>query len=276
MHNFTHLKQENQGKTGLGFYADAMVEHDALIGKLLDQVDALGLIDDTIVIYTTDNGPMVCLWPDAGMTPFRGEKNTGFEGAFRVPCFIRWPGVVKPGSTINGMFAGEDWLPTLLAAAGASDIKEKLLKGHKVGETTYKVHLDGYDQTAMLSGKGATARQEFFYFSDDGDLLAFRYDRVKIHFTVQRATGIAVWREPFTTLRAPLIFDLEIDPFERGDVGFGYDRWWYERAFIALPAQALVARFLETFKEFPPRQKPGTFTIDQALEKMQSTVSAAS
>ncbi len=275
MHNFTHVKQRNLGKTGLGFYADAMVEHDALIGKLLDKVDALGLTDDTIVIYTTDNGPMICLWPDAAMTPFRGEKNTGFEGAFRVPCLIRWPGVVKPGSTINGMFAGEDWLPTLLAAAGASKIKEKLLKGHKIGKTTFKVHVDGYDQTAMLAGQGATARKEFFYFSDDGDLLAFRYERVKVHFTIQRTTGINVWREPFTTLRAPIFFDLEIDPFERGDVGFGYDRWWYERSFLAMPIQAIVGQFLATFAQFPPRQKPGSFTIDQALEKMQTAVSAS-
>ena len=276
MHNFTHVKAEHQGKTGLGFYADAMVEHDALVGKLLDTVDALGLRDDTIVIYTTDNGPMLCLWPDAGMTPFRGEKNTGYEGGFRVPCLIRWPGVVEPGSTINEMMAGEDWLPTLLAAAGAPRIKEQLLAGHTAGDKTFKVHLDGYDQTALLAGTGPSAREEFFYFSDDGDMLALRFRRVKIHFTVQRATGIAVWREPFTTLRAPLIFDLEIDPFERGEDGFGYDRWWYERAFIALPAQAIVARFLESFREFPPRQKPGSFTIDQALEKMQSAVSPSS
>jgi arylsulfatase A-like enzyme len=270
MHNFTHVKEADLGKTGLGFYADGMVEHDALVGKLLDKVDQLGLTENTIVVYTTDNGPMLCLWPDAAMTPFRGEKNTGYEGAFRVPCLIRWPGVVKPGSSISGMFAGEDWLPTLLAAAGVPDIKEQLLNGKTIGNVTYRVHLDGYDQTALLTGKGATARKEFFFFSDDGDLLAFRYERVKIHFAVQRATGIAVWREPFVVLRAPVFFDLEIDPFERGDVGFGYDRWWYERSYLALPAQAIVGAFLSTFRDFPPRQKPGSFTIDQALEKMQS------
>ena len=276
MHNFTHLKKESQGKTGLGFYADGMVEHDALIGELLDKVDALGLRDDTIVVYTTDNGPMVCLWPDAGMTPFRGEKNTGFEGGFRVPCFIRWPGVVEPGSTIPDIFAGEDWLPTLLAAAGESGVKEQLLEGKQVGDATYKVHLDGYDQTALLAGKEPSARKEFFYFSDDGDLLAVRFERVKIHFTIQRATGIDVWRAPFTTLRAPIFFDLEIDPLERGDDGIGYDRWWYERSYLAVPIQGIVGRFLATFAEFPPRQKPGSFTIDQALEKMQSAVSASS
>ncbi len=204
------------------------------------------------------------------MTPFRGEKNTGYEGAFRVPCLIRWPAVVKPGSTINGIFAGEDWLPTLLAAAGVPEIKEQLLKGYRAGNTTYRVHLDGYDQRALLSERGPSARKEFFFFSDDGDLLAVRYERVKIHFAVQRATGIEVWREPFVSLRAPVFYDLEVDPFERGDVGFGYDRWWYERSYLALPAQAIVGRFLMTFKDFPPRQRPASFTIDQALEKMSA------
>jgi arylsulfatase len=275
MHNFTHVKPENRGKTGLGFYADGMVEHDALVGQLLDKLDELGLTDDTIVVYTTDNGPMICLWPDAGMTPFRGEKNTGYEGAFRVPAIIRWPGVVKPGTSITGMFAGEDWLPTLLAAAGETGIGDKLLKGHKAGEVTYRVHLDGYDQTPMLSGKRGTARKEFFFFSDDGDLLAFRYERIKMHFAIQEATGIDVWRRSFTELRAPVFYDLEIDPFERGDVGFGYDRWWYERAFIAVPAQAMVGKFLSTFTAFPPRQKPGSFTIDQALEKMSAAAHTA-
>ncbi len=268
MHNFTHVKEDDLGKTGLGFYADGMVEHDGHIGKLLDKLDQLGLTEDTIVVYTTDNGPMVCLWPDAGMTPFRGEKNTGFEGAFRVPCLIRWPGVVKPGSTIAGLFAGEDWLPTLLAAAGEPDIKEKLLHGHTIGSRTYKVHLDGYDQTASLADTGPSTRKEFFYFSDDGDLLAMRHERMKVHFAIQRAQGIDVWRRPFEVLRGPLIFDLAVDPFERGDVGFGYDRWWYERSFVAVPVQAIVGRFLASFQEFPPRQKPGSFTIDQAVEAL--------
>lgn len=276
MHNFTHVKQSGQGKTGLGFYADGMVEHDALIGKLLDKVDALGLTEDTIVIYTTDNGPMVCLWPEAGMTPFRGEKNTGYEGAFRVPCLVRWPGTVAAGSTIKGMFAGEDWLPTLLAAAGETGIQEKLLAGHAVGDRTFKVHLDGYDQTVLLQGTAPSERREFFYFSDDGDLLAFRYDRVKIHFSIQEATGINVWRRPFTTLRGPMFYDLSIDPFERGDSGIGYDDWWYRRSYLAVPAQAIVGRFLESFAAFPPRQKPGSFTIDQALEKMSASGAGAS
>ena len=175
-----------------------MVEHDALVGKLLKTVDKLGLAENTIVVYTTDNGPMVCLFPDAGTTPFRGEKNTNWDGGWRVPALIRWPGMVKPGTIFTDIVAGEDWLPTLLAAAGDPDIKEKLLKGHKVGKKTYKVHLDGYDQLEYLAGKGPGKRKEFFYFSDDGDLLALRYNNLKIHFMIQRANGIDVWREPFS------------------------------------------------------------------------------
>jgi len=271
MHNFTHVKKENLGKTGLGFYADGMVEHDAQIGQLLDTVDKLGLTENTIVIYTTDNGPMVCLYPDAGTTPFRGEKNTNWEGGWRVPALIRWPGTVKPGTVFTGITAGEDWLPTLLAAAGESDIKSKLLKGHQAGDMTYKVHLDGYDQSSYLAGKGVSQRKEFFYFSDDGDLLAIRYDRVKVHFMIQEAKGIDVWRKPFTTLRAPIFFDLAVDPFERGDEGMNYNDWWYRRAYLAVPIQNIVGRTLMSFKEFPPRQKPASFTIDQAMEKLKQS-----
>jgi arylsulfatase len=269
MHNFTHVKKENLGKTGLGYYADGMVEHDALIGDLLNYVDELGLTKDTIVVYTTDNGPMVCLYPDSGTTPFRGEKNTNWEGGWRVPAMIRWPGVVKPGSKFTGIFAGEDWMPTILAAAGEPNIKEKLLKGHQVGDKTFKVHLDGFNQLDYLAGKEAkSARNEFFYFSDDGDLLALRYERIKVHFMVQDATGIDVWRNPFRTLRAPIFFDLEVDPFERGQEGMGYDDWWYRRSYIAVPVQNIVGKTLMSFKEFPPRQKPSSFTIDQAIEAL--------
>jgi arylsulfatase A-like enzyme len=268
MHNFTHVKAENLGKTGLGFYADGMAEHDALIGKLLDTVNRLGLADNTIVIYTTDNGLMISLFPDSGTTPFRGEKNTNWDGGWRVPALIRWPGVVKPGAVFTDIFAGEDWLPTLLAAAGESDIKGKVLKGHNAGSMTYKVHLDGYDQTEYLAGKGPGKRKEFFYFSDDGDLLALRYERIKVHFMIQEAKGIDVWRRPFTTLRGPIFFDLQIDPFERGDDGLGYNDWWYRRAFIAVPIQEIVGKTLISFKEFPPRQRPASFTIDQAMEQL--------
>jgi arylsulfatase A-like enzyme len=276
MHNFTHVKAENLGKTGLGFYADGMVEHDALVGKLLKTVDDFGLTEDTIVIYTTDNGPMVCLYPDAGCTPFRGEKNTNWEGGWRVPALIRWPGVVKPGTKLTDIFAGEDWLPTLLAAAGVPDIKEKLLQGHTAGDKIFKVHLDGYNQLDYLSGKSPKGRRdEFFYFSDDGDLLAIRYQRFKVHFMIQEATGLDVWRRPFTTLRAPIFFDLEVDPFERGQEGMSYNEWWYRRSYLAVPIQNIVGKTLMTFQAFPPRQKPASFTIDQALEALTKSISGS-
>jgi arylsulfatase len=267
MHNFTHVKAEHRG-SGLGEYADGMIEHDGQVGQLLDHLDESGLADSTLVLYTTDNGPMVCLWPDAGATPFRGEKNTNWEGGWRVPAMIRWPGTVKPGTVVTDIVAGEDWLPTMLAAAGVPGIKEKLLAGYQAGATSYKVHLDGYDQTDLLADKGPGKRKEFFYFSDDGDLLAVRYDRLKMHFMVQNATGIDVWRKPFETLRAPLFFDLRSDPYERGQDGMGYDNWWYRHAFYAIPSQQIVGQFLGTFKDFPPRQRPGSFTVDKALEAL--------
>ncbi|MFM8190075.1 MAG: arylsulfatase [Pirellula sp.] len=269
MHNFTHVKKENLGKTGLGFYADGMVEHDALVGDLLKYVDSLGITEDTIVIYLTDNGPMVCLYPDSGTTPFRGEKNTNWEGGWRTPALVRWPGKIKPGTKFEGIFAGEDWLPTLLAAAGVEDIQGKLLQGYQAGSKKFKVYLDGYDQTDYLTGKSdKSARNEFFYFSDDGDLLAVRVDRLKVHFLIQEATGIDVWRHPFTKLRAPIFFDLKVDPGERAQEGMGYDEWWYRRSFMAVPMQNIVGRKLMTFKDFPPRQKPASFTIDQAMEAL--------
>ncbi|PQO41233.1 arylsulfatase [Blastopirellula marina] len=271
MHNFTHVSDKYAGKTGLGFYADGMVGHDAVIGQLLDYVDELGIADNTIVVYTTDNGPMVCLYPDAGTTPFRGEKNTNWDGGWRVPAVIRWPGTVKPGTVFQDLVAGEDWLPTLLAAAGDPAIKDKLLKGHKAGDKTYKVHLDGFDQSDYLAGKtDESARKGFMYFSDDGDLLAVRGKRIKAHFMIQEATGIDVWRNPFTTLRAPIFFDLKIDPGERGDEGMNYNDWWYRRAYVLVPVQQEVARVLETFKEYPPRQKPASFTVGDALEALSS------
>jgi arylsulfatase A-like enzyme len=271
MHNFTHVKPEDQGKTGLGLYADGMVYHDMTIGKLLDYVDKLGIAENTIVVYTTDNGPMVCLFPDAGSTPFRGEKNTNWDGGWRVPALIRWPGTVKPGSKFGDLVAGEDWMPTLLAAAGEPDIKEKLLKGYKAGNKTFKVHLDGFNQTDYLAGKAEeSARPGFMYFSDDGDLLAVRGKRIKAHFMIQEATGIDVWRHPFTTLRAPIIFDLKIDPGERADEGMNYNDWWYRRSYVCVPIQAEVARVMATFKDFPPRQKPASFTVGDALEELSA------
>ncbi|PHS39387.1 MAG: arylsulfatase [Sulfurovum sp.] len=275
MHNFTHVKKENRNNPKgiypvLGAYADGMMEHDALIGKLLDFLDDEKLTENTIVMYLSDNGPMVCLWPDAGSTPFRGEKNTNWEGGWRVPALVRWPNNIKPGTVINHVFAGEDWFPTLVGIAGNKNVKQELLKGHTYGNKTFKVHLDGYDQTGLLTGTGKEARKEFFYFSDDGDLLALRFGRTKIHFMVQNATGMDVWRTPFEKLRAPIFFDLKSDPSERGMEGMGYNDWWYRRAFIALPVQEMVGKFLATFKEFPPRQKPGSFTVGDAIQMISA------
>jgi len=268
MHMFTHVRPELQGRTGLGEYADGMVEHDADVGRLLDKLDELGLAENTIVVYTTDNGPMLATWPDAGTTPFRGEKNTGWEGGFRVPCLVRWPGHIPPGAVINDIMASEDWLPTFVAAAGLPDVKERLLRGQDVGGRHYRVHLDGYDQNDLLHGYGPSKRREFFYFSDDGDLLAMRFDRLKAHFIVQRAEGFDVWREPFVHLRVPLLFDLRVDPFERGDVGMNYDDWMIRRAFLLVPLQTVAGRLFESFQEFPPRQRPASFTVDEAIEKL--------
>ena len=267
MHNTTHVRAENR-KTKLGFYADGMIEHDAHVGRLLDDLDKNGLAGNTIVVYITDNGPMVAYWPDAGSTPFRSEKNTNWEGGWRVPALIRWPGVVKPGTAINDIVAGEDWLPTLLAAAGAPGVKEKLLSGHTAGSRTYKVHLDGYDQTALLSGRGPSARNEFYYFSDDGDLLAMRYGNYKVHFMIQEAEGMSVWRQPFTKLRSPVIFDLRSDPGERAMNSVGWEKWSNDHAFFAVPVQGMVGKFLASFKEYPPRQKPGSFTVQQANDAL--------
>jgi arylsulfatase len=217
---------------------------------------------------------MVCLFPDSGTTPFRGEKNTNWEGGWRTPALIRWPGKVQPGTRYSDIVAGEDWMPTLLAAAGVENIKEKLLQGHQAGNTVYKVHLDGYDQTAYLTGKSdKSLRREFFYFSDDGDLLALRYERLKVHFMIQEATGIDVWRRPFTRLRAPIFFDLEVDPGERAQEGMGYDDWWYRRSYMAIPIQQMVGKTLASFAPFPPRQKPASFTIDDAIEALSRNAS---
>jgi arylsulfatase len=248
-----------------------MVETDGHVGQVLKKLDDLKIAENTIVIYSTDNGAEVFTWPDGGTTPFRGEKATNWEGGFRVPCVIRWPGVIKPGTVINEITSAEDWLPTLLAAAGVPDVKEKLLKGYQAGSKSFKVHLDGYNLLPAFKDEAQEwPRKEFFYFSDDGDLLALRYDRWKFVFAEQRAEGAEVWSEPFAMLRAPKLFDLRADPFERADQGSIYYRdWLVHHMFIFGPTQMGVAKFLETFKEFPPRQKPASFTIDQVLELMK-------
>jgi arylsulfatase A-like enzyme len=269
MHIWTRLKPESQGRTGLGVYPDGMVEHDGHVGQLLKKLDDLGITENTIVLYTTDNGAEVMSWPDGGCTPFRGEKATAWEGGFRVPMCIRWPGRIPAGRVINDIFSHQDWLPTLLAAAGEPDIKRKLLAGHQAGSRSYKVHLDGYDQLPLLTGSGPGARREMFYFTDDGDLAALRYDQWKIHFMIQEHHGLEVWERGFTTLRLPQLYNLRSDPFERAHESFDYGRWRVEHAFALVPAQAFVGQFLETFRDFPPRQAPGSFGLGDAMARLR-------
>jgi arylsulfatase A-like enzyme len=270
MHIWTRLKESSQGKTGLGIYPDGMVEHDAMVGQVLDKLKELGLDENTIVMYSTDNGAEKFTWPDGGQSPFRGEKNTNWEGGYRVPTVIRWPGVIKPGTIFNDIFAHEDMLPTLVAAAGDANVKTTLLKGMKVADKTFKVHLDGYNMMDALAGKSPSPRHEFFYFNDDGSLVGLRYDQWKVVFAEQRGEGLNVWQEPFVPLRLPKLFNLRSDPFETADhEGMDYERWRVEHLFVMIPAQQYVGRFLATFKEFPPSQKPGSFSIDAALENLQ-------
>ena len=280
MHFRTHVRDSHRGPPGLTArteYADGMIEHDATIGTILKAVDDLGITNDTIVIYTTDNGPHQNSWPDAGTTPFRSEKNTNWEGAFRVPCLMRWPGHIKPGSISNDIVSGLDWMPTLLAAAGEPEIKEKLLKGYQAGTKTFKVHLDGYNQLTYLTGQQPKgARNRFIYFNDDGDIVAARYENWKIVFEEQRATGtMRIWAEPFTKLRLPKFFDLRSDPYERADITSNtYYDWQLENAGILYGMLAGVGEFLQTFKEFPPSQRPQSFSIDQMVEQLQRSLNS--
>jgi arylsulfatase len=271
MHVWTHLKESSVGVTGQGIYADGMAEHDGHVGKLLDKLDKLGITDNTIVMYSTDNGAETFTWPDGGIIPFRGEKNTTWEGGFRVPMMVRWTGKIKPNQVSNEIISMEDWLPTLLAAVGEPNIKKKLLKGHRAGDMTYKVHLDGYNLLPNFTGQAKEwPRKEMFYFTDDGSLSALRFNQWKLMFTEQRAHGMDVWQDPLVPLRLPKIFNLRRDPFERADhEAIGYGRWRFDRLFLLVPAQAYVGNFLGTFKEFPPRQKPGSFSLDRVLESMQ-------
>ncbi len=272
MHFRTHVKPELRGISGQNEYADGMIEHDGHVGQLLDKLDELGITDDTIVMYSTDNGPHYNSWPDAAATPFRGEKNTNWEGGWRVPAMMRWPGKIPAGTVSNEIMAHLDSMPTLLAAAGVPDIKEKLLKGQQVGNQRYKVHLDGYNQLDVLLGNGPSHREELFYFSDDGDLMALRYRDWKVDFLEQRAQGtLQVWAEPFVRLRVPKLFNLRRDPYERADITSNvYWDWVLDRAFTIYGAQAIVAQFLQTFQQFPPRQKAASFTVDDALQELQT------
>jgi len=271
MHVWTHLTDEAEGVTGQGIYADGMAEHDGHVGQLLDKLDELGISDNTIVMYSTDNGAELMTWPDGGMLPFRGEKNTTWEGGFRVPMMVRWPGKIKPGQVSNEIISMEDWMPTLLAVAGDTNIKDKLLKGHSTGGMTYKVHLDGYNMLPYFTGETDEGpRKEMFYFTDDGQLSALRYGQWKMMFSEQRAHGFDVWQEPLVTLRLPKLLNLLRDPFERADhESIGYGQWRAERMYMLAPGAAIVGQFLATFQEFPPRQKPGSFNLDRVLESLE-------
>ena len=271
MHVFTHLKPESQGKTGLGIYPDGMVEHDGMVGELLKKLEDLGILDNTIVVYTTDNGAEVMSWSDGGTTPYRGEKATGWEGGFRVPTLIRWPGVIKPGTIYSEFFAHEDFLPTFAAAAGDADVVAKCAKGYAAGGKNFKVHLDGYNLIPFFKDEEKESpRKDFLYWSDDGDLLAVRLNQWKISFKEQDHTGLDVWKRDFTNLRALNLYNLRSDPFERGPESFAYGQWMMERAFLIVPSQAVVGKWLASFKEFPIRQKPASFSLDAVMEKLMT------
>ena len=274
MHFRTHVKPDLRGISGQDEYSDGMVEHDRHVGKLLAKLDQLGIANNTIVFYSTDNGPHYNTWPDAASTPFRGEKNTNWEGGWRVPAAVRWPGRIKAGSVSNEIMHHMDWLPTFLAAAGDSGIKEKLLKSHQAIGRDYKVHLDGYNFLPYLTGQEEKGRRdEIFYFSDDGDLTALRYRDWKLIFMEQRVEAtFQAWAEPFVPLRIPLIFNLRRDPYECSQVTSNtYYDWLLDRAYLLVPAQAYVGRFLETFIQFPPRQKAASFALDDVMEKLLSS-----
>ncbi len=271
MHVWTHLSDKYKGKSGYGLYADGMMELDDGVGALLDKLDELGIADNTIVIFSTDNGAEKFTWPDGGTIPFRGEKGTTWEGGFRVPMLVRWPGTVKPGTVVNDIFSQEDWMPTLLAAVGEPDVKEKLLKGHTANGKTFKVHLDGYDQTDLLSGKGPGKRKEIFYFDADNHLNAIRYQDWKIHFTIMEGSINEAYRK---TPSWPLIVNLRMDPFEDGPNSSMYVRdFMADLMWMFVPAQVVVQQFLETFKEYPQRQAGATLSIDVVLNEMKAASS---
>ncbi|MEE9367294.1 MAG: arylsulfatase [Pontiella sp.] len=274
MHFRTHVKEEHRGISGQDEYADGMVEHDMHVGQFLALLDELNIADNTLVLYSTDNGPHMNSWPDAGLTPFRSEKNTNWEGAFRVPAMVRWPGKIEPGSWCNAIMHHMDWLPTFLAVAGDPDIKENLKEGGVSAiNRTYKVHLDGYNFLPYLTGeKAESPRNEIFYFSDDGDIMALRYNDWKLIFMEQQVEGtLEIWANPFTPLRVPLIFNMRRDPYERAQhTSNTYYDWLINRVYLLVPAQAYVSEFLSTFKEFPPRQEAASFNLDKVIEAMNN------
>jgi arylsulfatase len=276
MHFRTHVKEANRGKSGQDEYSDGMVEHDAHVGELLKLVDDLGIADNTIVMYSTDNGPHYNTWPDAGTTPFRSEKNSNWEGAYRVSAFVRWPGKFPAGTTLNGIVSHEDWLPTFAAAAGDADVKERLLKGTTINGRAYKNHIDGYNMLDYFSGKAKESpRNEFWYVNDDGQIVAARWQDWKVVFLENRGQAFGVWREPFTELRVPLLFNLRRDPFEKAQHNSNtYNDWFLDRPFVIVPIQGLAAKFLMTMKEFPPSQAPGSFNLSKIEEQLRNASGA--
>ena len=272
MHFRTHVKAENRGKSGQDEYSDGMVEHDMHVGELLKALEELGLKDNTVVMYSTDNGPHYNTWPDAGTTPFRSEKNSNWEGAYRVPAFVRWPGKFPAGTTLNGIVSHEDWLPTFAAIAGDTTVKERLLKGTTINGRSYRNHLDGYNQLDYLSGKvKESPRNEFWYVNDDAQIVAARYQDWKVVFLENRGQAFGVWREPFVELRVPLLFNLRRDPFEKAQHNSNtYDDWFLDRPFVIVPIQGLAAKFLITMKDYPPSQSPGAFNLSKIEEQLRN------
>ncbi|MFT5526653.1 MAG: arylsulfatase A-like enzyme [Pirellulaceae bacterium] len=274
MHFRTHVKPESAGQSGRwqSEYHDAMIDHDKNVGTVLKAIEDAGIANNTFVMYSTDNGPHMNSWPDAAMTPFRNEKNSNWEGAYRVPCMVRWPGKIKPGSVSNEILGHHDWLPTFLAMAGAKEVKQELLKGHNVGDMTYKVHLDGDNLVPHLTGQAEKSpRKSFIYCNDDQQVTGLRFDNWKLVFMEQRSRGtLQVWAEPFTTLRIPKIFNLRTDPYERADVTSNtYYDWLLDHVFLLVPAQDYVGEFLGTFREYPQRQKAASFNLDEVMKKLQ-------
>jgi arylsulfatase len=274
MHLRTHTKPESVGQSGRwqSPYHDTMIDHDKNVGTVLKALDDLGIADNTFVMYSTDNGPHMNSWPDGGMTPFRNEKNSNWEGAYRVPAMVRWPGHIKPGQVSNEMVAHHDWLPTLAAIGGDTQVTEKLLKGYKVGNMTYKVHLDGVNLVPYLTGQAAkTPRESFIYIDDDQQVTGVRYDNWKFVFMEQRVQGtLRIWAEPLVSLRLPKIYNLRTDPYERADITSNtYYDWVMDHAFQLVPVQAFVGQFLATFKEYPQRQKAASFNLDDVMKKLQ-------
>jgi arylsulfatase A-like enzyme len=271
MHFRTHVKKEHR-HPGNDEYTDGMIEHDAQVGQLLKLLDDLKIADNTIVMYSTDNGPHYNTWPDAGTTPFRSEKNSNWEGAYRVPAFARWPGHFPADTTLNGIVAHEDWLPTFAAAAGDTDVKERLLRGTTINGREYRNYVDGYNMLDYLSGKtDESPRHEFWYVNDDGQIVAARYDDWKVVFLENRGKAFGVWREPFVELRVPLLFNLRRDPFEKAQHNANiYEDWFLDHPFVIVPIQGLAAKFLQTMKDYPPSQSPGSFNLSKIENQLKN------